>query len=596
MGLQDTSLRKKPGQSGGAKALMNTIMQLRKLCNHPFMFQQVEESYAKHIGSPTDVIQGPDIYRASGKFELMDRILPKLKASGHRVLMFCQMTQCMTIIEDYFNFKGYRFLRLDGMTKADERAEQLKVFNDPNSEYFIFLLSTRAGGLGLNLQTADTVVIFDSDWNPHQDLQAQDRAHRIGQKNEVRVLRLMTVNSVEERILAAAKYKLYMDEKVIQAGMFNNRSTGGERRELLQSILRAEDEGDEDENETPDDEVVNQMIARSESEFEKFQQMDIDRRRAEASLGTERKSRLMEESELPPFLLEEPEEIVSEDEEAKALELGRGNRARKETRYDEQLSEKDWLKAIGAEEEEFDDDDDDTPRKRSKKKRRDESDDDEPRKKKKKSILRKLQKKMRKLMEIVIQYEDQDGRVLSDPFMKLPTRKELPDYYDVIRKPVDITKILTKIEDGKYEDMDMMARDFDLLCLNTQKYNEDGSLIHEDSIVLQSVFTNAREKLSLEWDDKDDDQDLDEGPSHDPSEAAKGDSSVNVSKEEGEISRMEDDSEDVSLASTASRSGTSSAKKKRKEKDKEDKPSKGRGRKKKKKTYEESDDEDDEDY
>merc|ERR1712004_650688 len=253
----------------------------------------------------------------------------------------------------------------------------------------------------------------------------------------------------------------------------------------------------------------NQMIARSESEFEKFQQMDIDRRRAEASLGSERKSRLMEESELPPFLLEEPEEIVSEDEEAKALELGRGNRARKETRYDEQLSEKDWLKAIGAEEEEFDDDDDDAPRKRSKKKRREEEEDDEPRKKKKKGLFRKLQKKMRKLMEVVIQYEDQNGRVLSDPFVKCQRAKELPDYYDVIRKPVDITKILTKIEDGKFDDMDALERDFMLLCANTQKYNEDGSLIHENSIVLQSVFTNAREKLSNEWvdDDKDDEQD-----------------------------------------------------------------------------------------
>ena len=111
-------------------------------------------------------------------------------------------------------------------------------------------------------------------------------------------------------------------------------------------------------------------------------------------------------------------------------------------------------------------------------------------------------------MEIVIQYEDQDGRVLSDPFMKLPTRKELPDYYEVIRKPVDISKILTKIEDGKYDDMDALERDFMLLCNNTQKYNEDGSLIHEDSIVLQSVFTNAREKLSNEWnDDAEDDQD-----------------------------------------------------------------------------------------
>merc|ERR1711902_424880 len=102
----------------------------------------------------------------------------------------------------------------------------------------------------------------------------------------------------------------------------------------------------------------------------------------------------------------------------------------------------------------------DTPKKRGKKKRQEEEDEDEPKKKKKKGALRKLQKKMRKLMEIVIQYEDQDGRVLSDPFMKLPSRKELPDYYEVIRKPVDITKILTKIEDGKYDDMDMMARDF----------------------------------------------------------------------------------------------------------------------------------------
>merc|ERR1719429_494701 len=292
--LQDASAGGKKGAASGAKALMNTIMQLRKLCNHPFMFQHIEEAYAKHIGSATDIITGPDIYRSSGKFELLDRILPKLKQSGHRVLMFCQMTQCMTIIEDYFNFKGYRFLRLDGMTKSDERADMLKVFNDKESEYFIFLLSTRAGGLGLNLQTADTVIIFDSDWNPHQDLQAQDRAHRIGQKNEVRVLRLMTVNSVEERILAAAKYKLNMDEKVIQAGMFNNRSTGSERQELLQSILRAEDEGDDEENEAPDDENVNQMIARSEEEYELFQKMDIDRRREEAQAGANRKARLIE--------------------------------------------------------------------------------------------------------------------------------------------------------------------------------------------------------------------------------------------------------------------------------------------------------------
>jgi len=189
----------------------------------------------------------------------------------------------MTILEDYCNWKGHKYLRLDGTTKSDERGEMLAQFNAADSEYFIFLLSTRAGGLGLNLQTADTVIIFDSDWNPHQDLQAQDRAHRIGQKNEVKVLRLMTINSVEERILAAARYKLNMDEKVIQAGKFDQRSTGSERQELLQSILREEKDDDEDEeNEVPDDETINQMLSRKEEEFDLFQRMDIERRREEA--------------------------------------------------------------------------------------------------------------------------------------------------------------------------------------------------------------------------------------------------------------------------------------------------------------------------
>ena len=279
---------------------------------------------------------------------------------------------------------------------------QLRIFNSPNSEYFIFLLSTRAGGLGLNLQTADTVVIFDSDWNPHQDLQAQDRAHRIGQKNEVRVLRLMMVNSVEERILAAARFKLNMDEKVIQAGMFNNRSTGSERRELLQSILRADDQEEEEEKEAPDDETINQMIARSEEEFEKFQQMDIERRRQEAALGADRKPRLMEESELPSFLTQ-VEAMDLEDEEVKEVELGRGNRMKKDTNYDDQMSEREWLKAIGAEEEDFDDDDEDVPVKKPEKGKRgrkkrvleDEEDEDggggggEARKKKKKGSSKK---------------------------------------------------------------------------------------------------------------------------------------------------------------------------------------------------------------
>lgn len=519
-GVMLTDNPKKEGKGGGAKALMNTIMQLRKLCNHPFMFHHIEESYARHAGMHTDTVSGPDIYRASGKFELLDRIFPKIKRSGHRILLFCQMTQLMTILEDYLAWRGYKYLRLDGTTKSEERGEMLREFNEKDSDYFIFLLSTRAGGLGLNLQTADTVIIFDSDWNPHQDLQAQDRAHRIGQKNEVRVLRLMTVNSVEERILAAARYKLNMDEKVIQAGMFNQRSTGSERQELLQSILREEEDDEDEENEVPDDDVVNQMISRSEEEFELFQRMDIERRRSEAELGDQRKARLIEEKELPEFLLQSQESLeqMDIDEEAEQAQIeadrGRGNRVKKEVTYQEQMSERDWLKAIGADDDEEGEEDatggfpEDTPKKKKSKKKRDENEghgEEEPRKKKKKGSKRMI-KKMKKLLEVVMQYEDSDGRILSEPFYKLPSKKELPDYYEVIRKPVDIAKIQQRVDDEKYEDMDALERDFMILCKNTQHYNEDGSLIFEDSIVLQSVFTNARERLEQEPDEPEEEE------------------------------------------------------------------------------------------
>ncbi|XP_059403112.1 transcription activator BRG1-like [Carassius carassius] len=342
--LTDGSEKDKKGK-GGTKTLMNTIMQLRKICNHPYMFQQIEESFSEHLGFTGGIVQGPDLYRASGKFEVLDRILPKLRASNHKVLLFCQMTSLMTIMEDYFAYRCFKYLRLDGTTKAEDRGMLLKTFNDPASQYFIFLLSTRAGGLGLNLQSADTVIIFDSDWNPHQDLQAQDRAHRIGQQNEVRVLRLCTVNSVEEKILAAAKYKLNVDQKVIQAGMFDQKSSSHERRAFLQAILEHEEQ-DEEEDEVPDDETVNQMIARSEDEFDQFMRMDLDRRREEAR-NPKRKPRLMEEDELPTWIMKddaEVERLTCEEEEEKMF--GRGSRQRKEVDYSDSLTEKQWLKAI----------------------------------------------------------------------------------------------------------------------------------------------------------------------------------------------------------------------------------------------------------
>lgn len=152
-----------------AFSLRNVMMQLRKIVNHPFLF---EERYPEF---------DPDwIWMSSGKFELLDRILPKFVACGHKVLIFSQFTQLIAILGEFLNYRGIRHLKLDGGMKQDDRDINMKIFNDPNSIEKIFVLSTRAGGQGLNLQVANTVIIFDSDFNPQMDEQAKDRAHRIG--------------------------------------------------------------------------------------------------------------------------------------------------------------------------------------------------------------------------------------------------------------------------------------------------------------------------------------------------------------------------------------------------------------------------------
>ncbi|XP_074643538.1 SWI/SNF-related matrix-associated actin-dependent regulator of chromatin subfamily A member 2-like [Tubulanus polymorphus] len=574
--LTDGSEKDKKGR-GGTKALMNIIMQLRKICNHPFMFSHIEEAFADMSGNPGGLVSGPDIFRSSGKFELLDRMLPKLKRTNHRVLLFCQMTSLMSIMEDYFIYRGYHYLRLDGTTKSDDRGQLLAMFNEKNSPYFIFMLSTRAGGLGLNLQAADTVVIFDSDWNPHQDLQAQDRAHRIGQKNEVRVLRLMTVNSVEEKILAAARYKLNVDEKVIQAGMFDQKSTGNERRQFLYQLLENEGEGDEEEDEVPDDETINQMLARSEEEFDVYQEMDIERRRDEAR-QQKRKPRLMEEDELPAWMIkneEEVERLTYEEEEDKMF--GRGSRQRKEVDYSDALTEKQWLKAIEDgnldELEEVavtpssskkskkprkrkrDDDADDTPKEKTKKRR------GRPPNEKLSANPPKLTKMMMKLYGIVVTYKDSDMRVLSEAFFQLPSRKDLPDYYEIIKKPVDFKKIHTRIKEHRYRSIDDLEKDILLLCKNAQQYNEDGSLIYEDSIVLQSVLINARERLEKEmYQESPEDNSNSEGEEEEQDEEADDDESQSKMKaKESKKDKKQDETVSLNPATSLQEPSTPSA-------------------------------------
>ncbi|PSC73016.1 CHROMATIN REMODELING 5 [Micractinium conductrix] len=195
-------------------SLLNIITELKKCCNHPFLFQSAEEEYRLRSGGDDDV--ATRLVVTSGKMVLLDKLLRRLHETKHRVLLFSQMVRVLDIISDYMRLRGYQHQRLDGSTPAQQRHQAMEHFNAPGSGDFAFLLSTRAGGLGINLATADTVIIFDSDWNPQNDLQAMSRAHRIGQKDTVNIYRFVTSNSVEEDILERAKRKMVLDHLVIQ--------------------------------------------------------------------------------------------------------------------------------------------------------------------------------------------------------------------------------------------------------------------------------------------------------------------------------------------------------------------------------------------
>uniref|UniRef100_A0A672M9M7 SWI/SNF-related matrix-associated actin-dependent regulator of chromatin subfamily A member 5-like n=1 Tax=Sinocyclocheilus grahami TaxID=75366 RepID=A0A672M9M7_SINGR len=208
--------------------LLNILMQLRKCCNHPYLFDGAEP------GPPytTDT----HLVTNSGKMVVLDKLLPKVQEQGSRVLIFSQMTRVLDILEDYCMWRGFEYCRLDGNTPHQAREQAIDAFNAPNSSKFIFMLSTRAGGLGINLATADVVILYDSDWNPQVDLQAMDRAHRIGQRKPVKVFRLITDNTVEERIVERAEMKLRLDSIVIQQGRLIDQQNKIGKDEMLQMI------------------------------------------------------------------------------------------------------------------------------------------------------------------------------------------------------------------------------------------------------------------------------------------------------------------------------------------------------------------------
>ncbi|KAJ5146317.1 HAS subgroup [Penicillium bovifimosum] len=537
------------GGKTGMRGLSNMLMQLRKLCNHPFVFEPVEDQM-----NPSRM-SNDLLWRTAGKFELLDRILPKFRATGHRVLMFFQMTQIMNIMEDFLRLRGLKYLRLDGSTKSDDRSDLLKQFNAPGSEYFCFLLSTRAGGLGLNLQTADTVIIYDSDWNPHQDLQAQDRAHRIGQKNEVRILRLISSNSVEEKILERAQFKLDMDGKVIQAGKFDNKSTNEERDALLRTLLdsaeAAEQIGDHDEM---DDDELNEIMARSEEEIPIFQEIDRQRIATDQYGPGHRYPRLMCEEELPDIYMQEDNPVT---EEVEIEVTGRGARERKVTKYDDGLTEEQWLMAVDAEDDTIEDairrkearverrrsnklgrdmdesspepdlDEDETPQKQKRrrgpppKRKAEEVAEETPQPKRKRgrqpkipdtlnptdraNLNRIVESVTQTLMDMEVEVapegsdSDEGGpifRSVIEPFVKPPSRSAYPDYYVIIQNPIAMEGIQKKIKRSDYQSLKEFRDDIHLLCQNARTYNEDGSVLFQDANDIEAKCLSELRRLT----------------------------------------------------------------------------------------------------
>ncbi|KAJ0110887.1 hypothetical protein Patl1_00471 [Pistacia atlantica] len=278
------------------KTLNNRCMELRKTCNHPLLNYPYFNDLSKDF-----------LVKSCGKLWVLDRILIKLQRTGHRVLLFSTMTKLLDILEEYLQWRQLLYRRIDGTTSLEDRESAIVDFNSHDSDCFIFLLSIRAAGRGLNLQSADTVIIYDPDPNPKNEEQAVARAHRIGQTREVKVIYMEAVvdkipshqkedefrsggmvdleddfagkdrymGSIESLIRNnIQQYKIDMADEVINAGRFDQRTTHEERRMTLETLLHDEERYQETVHDVPSLQQVNQMIARSEDEVELFDQMD----------------------------------------------------------------------------------------------------------------------------------------------------------------------------------------------------------------------------------------------------------------------------------------------------------------------------------
>ena len=336
----ETSLKQ-----GERASLSNILMQLRKCLCHPFVYNKsIEERNVEQAMSHRNLVD------ASSKLLLLEVLLPKLRERGHRVLIFSQFLDMLDIVEDFLDGMSLRYQRLDGSISALQKQKRIDEFNAPESPLFAFLLSTRAGGVGINLASADTVIILDPDFNPHQDIQALSRAHRIGQSKKVLVFQFVTRASAEERIMQMGRKKLALDHVLIQ----EMDADDAEQNDLV-SVLRHgaselfEDSGDQDI--TYDNNSVERLLDRSHMEatnsgVDKSAETQFSLARVwannQGNLEDEVVNEVQEQQAPDPGvwakILKERERVAAEEAAAKADAYGRGRRARGNVDYGTDLA------------------------------------------------------------------------------------------------------------------------------------------------------------------------------------------------------------------------------------------------------------------
>ncbi|KAK9334161.1 P-loop containing nucleoside triphosphate hydrolase protein [Lipomyces starkeyi] len=318
-----------------ASNLNNIFMQLRKCLCHPYLCNQDIEQWSS---DPKESLRR--LTEACGKLELLSIMLPKLIESGHRILIFSQFVVMLDILEDFLEGMGISYTRIDGSVTSQDRQQRIDAFNAENSKISVFILSTRAGGVGINLATADTVIVYDPDFNPHQDMQALSRAHRIGQKNRVLVFNLVTRNSVEEKILEIGRRKMVLDQIVIE-NMGNVEEEHFDLQGILRNGARALFENDED-NIKYDNAAIDKLLERSEEEevsasqqkeenrfgFARVWENDADALADFNDTSEEEKKPEEDDTGFWDKILQEREAEIRGEQVARQAQFGRGKRIR----------------------------------------------------------------------------------------------------------------------------------------------------------------------------------------------------------------------------------------------------------------------------